>query len=377
MSELQINEVIEPQSPIVPQSEVLAEPSEEVDISELRAHEMTRNYPSISGDESGNLINSISKLGILQKVTVWKDPQTGKFWVIDGRSRLNAYNLLIKDGVELTEQGKALTLPMEEFVGTISQAFAYVHEKNFVRRHMSSSQRAAVIIKKRLMQQKYLKRDGLPQDGVYKSEGETLNQFAERLGTESGTNRQYLFNCARIAEIDPKFLDFIISGEKVVNEVLAAALRKQAGKDPWPTASDSTGETENVSGEEKDLSVKDGFKRDVAEKFHKFFKVRDRVRDTVKNLKKVIADVEAIAAGEGGDHYDGTGMSQSLTTVLRELVNAQPHAVCPKCSGSGREATDGGTKKCTLCGGAKFISKAIFNQMPQELKDVVVNEPAV
>lgn len=356
--------------PMLPQWEVSPSPIGEVCVDDLRAHEMTRNYPSVTGEEGGSLLASISRQGILQPVTVWRDPDD-KYWVIDGRTRLNAFKTLIKDGRDMTEDGRPLVLPMEEFIGTISQAFAYVHEKNFSRRHMSSSQRAAVIIRERLAQSRYLKKDGLPSEGVYQGKEESLNQFAERIGKESGTNRQYIYQCARIAEIDPKLLDHVVSGDKVVNDVLKAALRKQQGLDPWPTPSED--EPTSAAGEGEEPQAKDGLKRAVDPKFSKYFFVRDRVRDAVKALKKAQADVEAIAAGDGGDHFDGLGMSQSIGSVVRDLANSQPHTVCPRCSGTGKESKeDGSTKKCSICSGAKFISKAIYNTLPQDLKDVIL-----
>lgn len=358
-------------SPLLPPWEVYPEPVNQVDVDELRAHEMTKNYPSVTGDEGGSLLASIARQGILQPVTVWRDGDE-KYWVIDGRTRLNAFKALVREGRDVTEEGRALILPMEEFVGTTSQAFSYVHEKNFARRHMSSSQRAAVIIRERLAQAKYLKKDGLSVEGVYQGKEESLNQFAERLGKESGTNRQYIYNCARIAEIDPKFLDHVVSGDKVVNDVLKAALRKQQGLDPWPTASEEGGAESSESSNQEESPVKDGLKRVVDPKHAKFFLVRDKVRDAVKALKKAQAEVEAIAAGDGGDHFDGPGMSQSISSVVRDLVNSQPHVLCPKCSGTGKEVREsGGQKKCSICGGAGFISKAIHGALPPELKDVV------
>jgi ParB-like chromosome segregation protein Spo0J len=100
---------------------------ENVSVDNLEIHPLALAFPAYGKEDFEKLINDIRNYGLRQPITLFE----GK--VLDGRNRVEA----------MKKAGKA-TIPAVPFEGTFDEARAYVVSLNMVRRHLTTSQRAAI-----------------------------------------------------------------------------------------------------------------------------------------------------------------------------------------------------------------------------------------
>lgn len=168
----------------------------------LRVHEIANIYPEVSGEQEVSLEADLVDHGVRDPLVAIGDE------IIDGKNR---YRLAKKHG---------LLFDVEQFRGTPLQALAFARSKNAERRHMSSSQRAAAAVKALRLKVKYSGRLG--------------GDSAEKVATDAGTNKPYLFKALKLDEQSPKLLERVASGDLTIPQAIRLLDKRKKNCADWP-----------------------------------------------------------------------------------------------------------------------------------------------
>ena len=187
-----------------------------------KCHEFADLYPMMENQDLEDLAKSIRSSGLQEDIILFEDK------ILDGRHREIACGMA---GVEPR---------YTHFDGIRQEAFQYVVAMNERRRHLSSSQRAAIAIEKeeifRAIEQanQDVKAKSLPQKGEkgfqsrsslpqqieeHKREPDYDRETAAKIAKANKTNRQYVRDAQEIKKRDPNILAQIKNGEKTITEV--------------------------------------------------------------------------------------------------------------------------------------------------------------
>jgi ParB/Sulfiredoxin domain len=109
----------------------------------LPVHPAAELFPLMSPDELKALSEDIKKNGLQHSVAMWRDDK-GKLWLLDGRNRLDALELI---GINLVKAGKfAPDLVPDKYVHNL-EPYSYATSANIHRRHLTSEQKRELIAK--------------------------------------------------------------------------------------------------------------------------------------------------------------------------------------------------------------------------------------
>lgn len=340
-------------------------------ITEYKVHEMAKLYPKLSPDERISLKESIKQSGVLYPIVLF--PQNDDLFLIDGRNRADIVEELLAEGVTHAENGRKIECPVLRYEGTLLQAVDFVRDLNLSRRMLSSSQKAAIAYKSGLMFKRYAKHEGLLEDA--EETEQTAGDFATKVADTAGTNRQYVFDVAKIASVvtNLDLIDRMAEGELNIPQAKKIAARRAEDlPDVPPPGGDSS--TEDTGDGTPPAAVNhpeifDGLKKVVAPEHQPIFLVRDTVKEIKKKIKHLIADVINVSDSTGGDYFSKSEMKSALDGVTKSLNLHQPHVICPNCNGTGKG--ENGRGKCKSCGGKMFMDKLSYNLVPPELKQAM------
>lgn len=335
-----------------------------------RSHSIANILPMMSGEEFLGLKSDIERNGVLDPVWYYQ----GK--ILDGRNRERAVTelntegkklsrTLVVDGVETVSE-ESYSCPTAEFIGTDLQALEFVRSKGVNRRQLTSGQKAVVAVRHMLLCKRFTKAarrnqealtgeaaalEALPADG----------DIAAWIAARAGTNRTYIFRALKLAEArgGNALLDQIMEGNTTIN----AALQSLA---------EATAEEEG-GAEETIPVVLDGRRNAVPDELHDIFLTRDSFKEIDQTLRGLITAVEQIADGPGGKYLHETELKGFVDNLRSSLKKNAPYAVCPKCSGDGREPSNR-RQNCGLCKKNKYVSKLIFDAWNAQQGAPVVNE---
>ena len=112
----------------------------------VKVHPAADVFPLMSDDDLKTLAEDIKANGLSVPVTLWRDPQTGEYWLLDGRNRMNGLELIGWRQTILRDDGKwdgnkirELEMGFDPYIVVLSQ--------NLQRRHLTKAQRAQIYIR--------------------------------------------------------------------------------------------------------------------------------------------------------------------------------------------------------------------------------------
>lgn len=234
---------------------------------------------------------------------------------------------------------------------------AEVVRDNFTRRHLSSSQKAAVMFKMGVMSEAYAKRD--------ESNARVKQEVAQLLASQHGVNTDYVYKVKAIAKagsskasaekrkLSHELIDQIASGEI---SVMAAYAKINAA----PTGTGNEGNTDSTDNPD---AVKDGLGAVVPSDWSAQFKIRAKFAEAAKALSALRKLATEINTSEGGQFMqEGENLKNlngHIANVSKAFRLVEPHAICPHCGGTGKD--EEGTKTCPVCGGYGMVTKTSYD----------------
>jgi hypothetical protein len=197
--------------------------------TEYEFHPYANIFPLMAADEESTLREDIRKHGLLKPILLFE----GK--ILDGRNR---YRQCAAVSVEPR---------YEEFIGTKRESLDLVRSLNLCRRDLTSSQRAACSLEYEAECAKLAKEAQRESGGDKKSadyrEGKSVVQIVEQpidanarkavaVAAEAfGTNKQYVSDAKKIAEVSPGTIEKVKAGELTIPQA-----KKELGlSKPKPT----------------------------------------------------------------------------------------------------------------------------------------------
>lgn len=335
---------------------------------QMRLHEYCKMLPPMTDEEMKSLEESVLQVGILDPIVVYKGDD-GIEEILDGRHREKVYAKLIRSGKTETAEGKPLELPKTYFDGDELECLAFVMAKGVNRRHLTSSQKAAVAVlgdqveakmrKKRLDQDRKAGKELPPEPEEAKEVSEL--EIAQALADKSGTNRDYICSCRTIAKKAPAVLKDIVAGRIKISEGKAAVRRIEAGLPayPKPEEDDDDGSDEKPESPAKPapaVILKNGLGGEVPAELNDIFATVSQFKQLAKEVRALKPNIEALGDTAGGSWLDVREVKGDANNMARAIMDAAPYVPCPHCKHTGHEA--GGAKApCISCKGSKFLTK--------------------
>lgn len=318
------------------------------------AHPAANLFPMMSGDEFNNLVMSIEQFGfdpskpikrnVAEKITDGRNREAA-VQVVNARIGLWNSDAKNKDAQKPPVSG-VYEVEASDNDAAILQA---VLLDNFTRRHMSSSQKAAVLVKAGILGGAYQRKEELGAAGK-----KVAGDIAEMIAAQHGVNHDYIYKVKAIAKtpkLGKALLEAIASGEKSVMAAYAEIKKLEEGQ----------GNEGNDDGKPADDAVLDGMKKAVSEEWKETFAVREKFAAVAKLLRDARKLCDEIAASEGGQLLaDGNNLKEAkagIGTTVKALRNCEPHVVCPHCDGSGKHPEKGDKHNCPVCAGIAFLTE--------------------
>lgn len=302
-----------------------------IDKSKLLLHDVAELLPAMTADERARLKASIAKHGVKVPIEVWPAPN-GIDYVIDGRHR---FEIAMELGIDF-----AVTI----FTGTEADLVPHVVSLNGDRRHLSSSQLAALSVKvglyldRRQRTPKQRREEG-GQGGAAEKGKRTVDMIAEA----AGSNRKYVQDAIKIQGADPDLLDRVINNELTIPQAL-----KKLEPEPAPEPKQDPGEPADVLGHEIPSHL-----QQVVDESAGFEKVISQLNGARRTLKE-------LTEGPAGVYVDATAVEVDLKNLITELKAKQFFTVCPHCAGE-----PGGCKQCRKSG---WMPRVVYDAQSEETK---------
>jgi len=337
-----------------------AEPSAAPAPEAVRIHPIAEIFPKPTADEYAATMASVRAVGFQTPAILWKAPD-GLDYVIDGRTRYAIRDELARGGVRVAENGAVLEPATNYFVGTEREALEHVRATHN-RRHLSSSQKAAVAVKAGAMLRRLEAKDKGEDPAELKAE--EAGRLAERVAATAGTNRQYVYDMAAMIQTAPDLVDQVVQGTITVPQAKAALKRREDGKPDFPSADERPAEVPVTT---KPVEVYDALRRRVHPDFAETFGARKESDRIEKELGKLLKDAQAVADGPGGRLMVFSKIKADIGNARKHLRFHKPHCVCPSCAGTGDSLTDPG-QKCGTCEGRRYIDKLQYDALPEDVR---------
>jgi hypothetical protein len=317
------------------------------------AHPAANLFPMMSGDEFANLCLSIRQHGFDPSKPI-KRNSAGK--TTDGRNReaatqvVNAEVALWNADPKNADKQKEAVVPVyvEEASDNDASILDTVLIDNLNRRHLSSSQKAAVLVKAGILGGAYQRKEELGEAGK-----RVAGDIAEMIAAQHGVNHDYIYKVKAIsktAKIGKGLLEQIASGDLSV--MAAYAKIKEV-----PSGEAKEGDNNGTDAD----AILDGTKKPVAEEWKETFAVREKFAALAKLIRDARAACKEIAAAPGGQLLaEGNNLKEVLANfgdAAKSLRNVEPHVVCPHCDGTGKHPEKGDKFNCPVCGGLAFLTE--------------------
>lgn len=330
-----------------------------------RVHEMAAAFPLPSAEEYAAIKESVAQVGFVYPKVFWTDGN-GDTWLIDGRTRDRIETEFEKADVKKAANGRDLKCEAAVFQGTESEAVAYVRGLNLNRRAMNSGQKAAAAVLSGEMYKRYkAKEEGAE---LLEDKEEELGDVAARMAKDAGTNRDYIFVCLKLSRKYPDLLLRVLAGGpdglSIPNAKKIMKRRDENLPDEEPEGGE---EPVEVTPDDKPETVYDGLKNEVPDDLLKVFCVRATVKAAKKKIRDAINELEEVKDDAGAKNMSFQTFKSDANNAIRHLEDHQPHAQCPYCSGTGKDA-ENNAKKCGHCKGRKWLDKVQWKQVPPELR---------
>lgn len=312
--------------------------------TKLELHEYATLFPAMSQEDRDALKEDISKNGVIEPVVVWCNQ------IVDGRHRYEIANEL---DCYVPVKGLADSLTEEEVL-------EYVLSKNFTRRHMTSSQRAAVAADAGTLLAEMENRRGMEEakqagktvtedefgvliDGVAViTEGRTVEIVAAR----AGTNKQYLYDAATIKEGSRELLDRVKAGELTIPQ--AKKILNAPAKTDKPSTEDGQ-------------VIKDGKNKIVPRDLAEVFSQCGQFDHLVKEIREAAQSLKVLGEKDAAAFLWLSEVRGHLKQAAEAVRAAKPHAICKRCGGDKktRSICFGERIDCPACKGNGWVPKSI------------------
>jgi hypothetical protein len=270
---------------------------------ELEVHPLANEFPMMSELEFESLKHDISVNGCREPIVLFEKK------ILDGRNRYRACR----------ELGKPfLTKPFE---GSFEAARQYSASANLLRRHLTKSQKAMVIVKSGLVVP--------PGDGGKRRSRGTGKDAIMEVSKKFGVNHVTLYKAAYVFARDPPLAERVMAGE------LSVGSAEKAIKD----AEEGSLQESPVDGH----TLVDDTGRRIPDCLAKVFGLRPEFDSLVRALALASRSLNRLCEQESTDHHTVEQMAISVTKQLQAARNLRPSRVCSDCSGKG-------CKKCSKRG---------------------------
>lgn len=320
-----------------------------------RYHEVSGIFPRLDGDERQEIKDSIVCLGVLEPVKFVQRAGTGKEY-IDGVNRLEIADEL---GIECPEE-EYLVLEGDHYRPPDDlEILDYVVARNKERRHLRSSQRAAIAILAGTLQSRYLRKASRNRSRpapsvdreILAAEGELEGDQARKVAGQHGTNRAYIFKAAKIAEEAPELLKKVRDGDLSV-EVAYAQLPSEVAK---------------LAEAAEDGGLLDEVGLPVPTELVPAFLARHDFAQAQTQLDGVARLIKNIARGPGGAYLARVleSVRGSLLSALSTVKFHAPHAaVCPTCLNKAPALL-----ACAMCEGRGWVDLERWELASDEMRE--------
>ncbi len=308
-----------------------------------KMHDVCTMFPPMTEDEIKALREDVRSKGVLSPVWIWNG------MVIDGRHR-----------VEIAEE-LGVDYPTREFEGEESELVSFVLSLNSHRRHLSSSQRAAIGSQALALQRKIVGPGrGVKPKKTEGADGSTPDAEApapvddqyDELAKQIGTNRRYMKFADKLRVERPDVFKKVVSGDvtlyTVINE-LGDDLKGNKEPEPAPGRPDE---------DEAGSVVKDELGHDIPMDLREAWADLDEFRSLCTTLRDVRKRIKTLCERMAGAYLERAlpEVNAALKSVEKELKTMQPYTICPHCNGTA----------CNQCRGMGWIPKGVFDLMPDE-----------
>ncbi|MDA2925931.1 MT-A70 family methyltransferase [Acidobacteria bacterium AH-259-G07] len=187
-------------------------------LTDIGFHPVCNIFPMMQAEESEDLLADIKENGLLEPI--WLHPD-GR--IIDGKNR---YRACLEIGIE----------PSFKTWDGHGSLVSFVVSLNLHRRHLSSSQKAAIAVEVVPLLAKEIEEERRKKISKYRrtseksqeidSSGKNQNRAAQQAAQLLGTNRQYVSDARKLRDQDPTSFQQVLSGEKTITQVK----RQKVGK---------------------------------------------------------------------------------------------------------------------------------------------------
>jgi hypothetical protein len=332
-----------------------------IDIAKIEAdiiknsHPAANLLPMMSAEEFDMLVISIERNGFDASHAIKKN-EDGK--IVDGRNREKAIRY-VNAKIDLENEARGTKTPhvkakYETLKLNEAGLLEEVWRDNFTRRNLSSSQKAAAIIRADALSELMAKKKELGEAGQ-----KIRGDMAAYLAKLTGTNHVYVYKCKQLqngGKVGRGLLAQVAAGDITVMKAIEKLQAEQGAE-----AGDQGDKA--ASGE-----IADGLGNKVPEEHKAIFQDKEEWDTAAKLMRELKRTLEGLGAKRGGvalaDRMAevNTGIS-GLARVIRDV---KPYVVCPHCDGKGHE---GGKKKetCPICKGAGFLSKTAYTRFIETL----------
>jgi hypothetical protein len=310
-------------------------------------HEAATIFPRMKPRERRETVASIRQLGVLEPIVYVVRPGGPEY--IDGINRAEICAELGIDCPEeeyLVDDGKGGVRPPTDL-----EILDYCMARNKERRHLSSSQKAAIAVLAGDLQLRYRAkaqagmrttsnqaRMAQAEVELPASDVELAGDVAAKVAEMHGTNRAYIFKMVAVHERDPDKTLEVRDGNKSVEAAYAEMM-------PSPELAllfDALGKM--VPADREDV-----------------FADRGRFTQAQRLARELLTEVDYLATAPGGAYFqtEAAACRAAIDQVLASLRQHTPHSsVCPRCLGLGKLKGLGKKGKklaCDLCDGHGWV----------------------
>lgn len=301
-------------------------------------HDIVDAFPAIDPEELKALDKDIAEHGVKVPVLVWNG------MIVDGRHR-----------VTLADKHKK-RLKFETFKGSELEMIDEVFRRNFLRRHLTSSQRAAAVVDFERRRSEVRVAAGRPKN-------DDTTPTTQDMADMSGTNRTYISQARAVADSDPKLLGKVMSGdvtlpeavEQVTGDRPGSKSKKKKKKSSKSKSDDDADDSEE--DEEEDRVWKDALGHEIPEAVRELFDEDDLFDDLIQKTKEIVEIANRIADKTCGSMFDKSIVLVEARNIRNEAEQRRPYTICPACMGK-----KGGCQKCRRNG---VLNKQQFGLFPE------------
>lgn len=205
-------------------------------MTDYTAHEYADLFPMMGDDEFASLVEDVRRKGQIESIVLFKGQ------ILDGRNRYKACKQL---GIEPR---------YKQFSGNDQQALEAVLSWNLERRHLSSSQKAAISVElvplfdaleeqakgRQLRTAENREKASLVNQKFEKQESHNERSTAHKAAAAMGTNRQYISDAKKLKDNAPEVLEQVKAGAINISEAKQIAKLAEGDRQQVLTVAEKT-----------------------------------------------------------------------------------------------------------------------------------------